>query len=100
MLFKGINGILACTNEKCSHSHSEGGLTLGEIYLSDENLICPHCGGVVYELYNDRRCGALFFKGYIFEDEADLTGNVFLWRYHGQLIDRRIKEKNSFIHSR
>lgn len=97
MLFKGINGIFACTNEKCSHSHSEGGLTLGEIYLSDENLICPHCGSVVYELYNDRRCGALFFKGYIFEDEADLTGNVFLWRYHGQLIDRKMKEIHLFI---
>lgn len=36
-----------------------------EIYLSDSGLTCPHCGSVVYELYEDRRCGALFFKGYI-----------------------------------
>ena len=65
MLFKGISGVYACTNANCCCSHTEGGLTLGEVYLSDGNLICPHCGSVVYELYNDRRCGALFFKGYI-----------------------------------
>ena len=60
MLFKGISGVYACANANCSRSHSEGGLTLGEVYLSDGNLICPHCGSVVYELYNDRRCGALY----------------------------------------
>ena len=91
MLFKGISGIYACTNANCSCSHSEGGLTLGEIYLSDGNLICPHCGSVVYELYNDRRCGALFFKGYVLEDDSGLHGNVYLWHYPGQLMDRRMK---------
>ena len=50
MLFKGISGVYACANEECSYSHSEGGLTLGEIYLSDGNLTCPHCGSVVYAL--------------------------------------------------
>lgn len=97
MLFKGISGVYACSNAKCSCSHSEGGLTLGDIYLSDGNLVCPHCGSVVYELYNDRRCGALFFKGYILEDDLELRGNVYLWRYPGQLIDRRMKEIHLFI---
>ena len=97
MLFKGISGVYACTNANCSHSHSKEGLTLGEIYLSDGNLTCPHCGSVVYELYNDRRCGALFFKGYVLEDEAELHGNVYLWRYSGQLMDRRMKEVHLFI---
>ena len=97
MLFKGISGIYACTNANCSCSHSEGGLTLGEIYLSDGNLICPHCGSVVYELYNDRRCGALFFKGYVLEDDSGLHGNVYLWHYPGQLMDRRMKEIHLFI---
>lgn len=97
MLFKGIRGVYACANAECSRSHSDSGLTLGEIYLSDGNLICPHCGSVVYELYNDRRCGALFFKGYVLENESDLHGNVYLWRYPGQLIDRKMKEVHLFI---
>lgn len=97
MLFKGISGVYACTNANCSCSHSEGGLTLGEIYLSDGNLICSHCGSAVYELYNDRRCGALFFKGYILEDDSEIHGNVYLWHYPGQLMDRRMKEIHLFI---
>lgn len=97
MLFKGISGVYACTNANCNCSHSDGGLTLGEVYLSDGNLICPHCSSVVYELYNDRRCGALFFKGYVLEDDSELHGNVYLWRYPGQLMDRRMKEVHLFI---
>lgn len=96
MLFKGISGVYACTNANCSCSHTEGGITLGEVYLSDGNLICPHCGSVVYELYNDRRCGALFFKGYVLADEG-LHGNIYLWHYPGQVIDRRMKEIHLFI---
>ena len=97
MLFKGISGVYACANANCSRSHSEGGLTLGEVYLSDGNLICPHCGSVVYELYNDRRCGALFFKGYVLEEDSELHRNVYLWRYPGQLMDHRMKEVHLFI---
>ena len=97
MLFKGISGVYACANANCSCSHSEGCLTLGEVYLSDGNLTCPHCGSVVYELYNDRRCGALFFKGYVLEDDSELHGNVYLWRYPGQLMDHRMKEVHLFI---
>ena len=97
MLFKGINGVFACTNEKCQHSHTDGTLTLGEIFLSDGNLICPHCNSVVYELYNDRRCGALFFKGYILEDDLESLRYTYLWRYSGQLVDKRMKELHLYI---
>ncbi len=97
MLFKGISGVYACANPDCRCSHSGGGLTLGEVYLSDGNLTCPHCGSVVYELYNDRRCGALFFKGYVLEDDSNLHGTVYLWRYPGQLMDYRMKEVHLFI---
>ena len=99
MLFKGISGVYACTNANCCCSHTEGGLTLGEVYLSDGNLICPHCGSVVYELYNDRRCGALFFKGYILDDGLGLYGNKYLWHYPGRLSSCGIKgEKIKEIH--
>ncbi len=99
MLFKGIKGIYACTNPECSHSHTDGSLTLGEIFLSDGNLVCPHCDSVVYELYNDRRCGALFYKGYVLEEDSDFKGNVYLWHYPGQVMDKRMKEVHLFIPS-
>lgn len=97
MLFKGINGVYACANPECSHSHTDGTLTLGEIFLSDGKLICPHCKSVVYELYNDRRCGALFYKGYVLEEDSNLNGNVYLWHYPGQLLDHRMKEVHLYI---
>lgn len=97
MLFKGIKGIYACANPNCTHSHHDDTLTLGEIFLSDGKLTCPHCQSVVYELYNDRRCGALFYKGYILEDDTDFKGNVYLWPYSGQMMDRRMKEVHLYI---
>ena len=97
MLFKGIKGVYACTNPSCKHSHVDGSLALGEIFLSDGHMLCPECNSVVYELYNDRRCGALYFKGYILEKDTDFHGNVYLWRYPGQLMDRNMKEIHLFI---
>ena len=99
MLFKGLKGVYACSNPNCSHSHSDESLSLGEIFISEEHLNCPYCNSVVYELYNDRRCGALFYKGYILEDDANggFNGNVFLWHYPGQYFDRKLKEIHLFI---
>lgn len=97
MLFRGISGVYACTNPDCPCSHTDHELTLGEIFLSDGKLICPHCGSVVYELYNDRRCGALFFKGYILDNDTELNGNVYLWHYPGQQMDFRMKEIHLYI---
>jgi len=97
MLFKGLKGVYACANADCPHSHTDGTLTLGEIFLTDSNFVCPHCGSSIYELYNDRRCGALFYKGYILEEDSAQNGSVYLWRYSGQIIDRRMKEVHLFI---
>ena len=97
MLFRGISGVYACPNPDCSCSHTGGKLRLGELYLSDENLVCPHCGSAVYELINDRRCGALFFRGFILEGDDQLKGNIYLWRYPGQMIDQRMKEIHLYI---
>ena len=101
MLFRGIKGVYACTNENCPHAHAEnnayGNLTLGEIFLSSGELVCPHCNSVIHELYNDRRCGALFFKGYIFENEIKNRDKAYLWRYSGQVLDKRMKEIHLFI---
>ncbi|MBQ6501263.1 MAG: DEAD/DEAH box helicase [Mogibacterium sp.] len=97
MLFRGIKGVYACTNENCPHSHHDGGLTLGEIFLSDGKLNCPECGSAVYELYNDRRCGALFFRGYILENEIGTGTHSYLWHYPGYVMDANMKEIHLYI---
>ena len=99
MLFRGIKGVYACTNDKCKYSHSEGGLSLGEVFLSDGQLVCPHCGSVIYELYNDRRCGALFYKGYMLVDDIGHGRHAYLWRYPGLFFDQNMKEIHLFIPS-
>lgn len=97
MLFKGINGIYACTNEKCKHSHSHDYLTLGDIFVNDNQLVCPHCESMVYELYNDRRCGALYFKGFIMLENDTFNTTTYLWHYPGQFCEKNIKEIHLFI---
>ena len=97
MLFRGIKGVYACANPLCRHSHSHKSLTLGEIFLNDGHMTCPECGSVVYELYNDRRCGSLFYKGYILDDEIGTSGFAYLWHYSGQLLDKNLKEIHLYI---
>lgn len=97
MLFKGLNGVYACANEKCPHSHSDKYLTLGEVFLSDEHLTCPYCNSVVYELYGDRRCGALYYKGYVLENDIAESRMAYLWHYAGQIMDTQVKEIHLYI---
>lgn len=97
MLFRGIRGVYACTNPECENAHTDGKLTLGEIFLSDGKLACPSCRSSVYELYNDRRCGALFFKGFVFSDAVEKKEKTYLWRYPGQIVDQRMKEIHLYI---
>lgn len=97
MLFRGIKGIYACTNPDCKKSCSDGALTLGDIYLKDGQLTCGECGSMVYELYNDRRCGALFFKGYISTEDLKKSGVEYLWHYPSQFKNKNLKEIHLFI---
>lgn len=96
LLFRGLKGVFACANEKCAHAHTDNGIKLGEVLITDGNLICPVCGSSVYELYQDRRCGALFFKGYVVEEEME-KGRAYLWHYPGQLIDQKMYELHLYI---
>lgn len=96
MLFRGVKGVYACCNEQCSCAHTDGALKLGDIFLNDSYLTCPHCGSAVYELYNDRRCGALFFRGFIHERDMGAASGAYLWRYPGQTLDG-MKEIHLFL---
>ena len=74
MMFRGIRGIYACSNPNCSEKNHASNITLGKIYIGNHDYICK-CGGKIYELLNDRTCGALFLKGYIDEDEPQFRSS-------------------------
>ena len=97
MLFKGLSGVYACTNPECPHYHTYKGITVGKVLLDDGRFTCPECHSMVYELYNDRRCGALYYKGYI---QCDANGVPeapgYLWHYPGQITEQ-MKEIHLFI---
>ena len=63
LFFRGLNGIYACCNPKCTNKHYGDGISLGALFTKETHQ-CPYCNSKVYELINDRRCGALFFKGF------------------------------------
>lgn len=64
MMFRGLQGLFACTNPNCSETtYHNPKLGLGKIYLSNPGSRCK-CGAMVYELLNERVCGALFVRGY------------------------------------
>ncbi len=97
MLFQGIQGLFACSNADCPHAHTAEGISLGDLIFSSGKASCPHCGSMIYELYNDRRCGALFFKGYILEEQFRQRGRTYLWRLPGQWADNTLKEIHLYI---
>ena len=97
MLFRGIKGVYACTNPDCPHSHSANGLTLGEIYFGDGRMTCKECGSAVYELYNDRRCGSLFLKGYVLTDDFNNRRRTYLWHQPGIVKEDEVKEIHLYL---
>ncbi len=99
MLFRGIKGVYACTNPACSHSHTENGLTLGEVYFSDGNLTCKECGSTIYELYNDRRCGSIFFRGFVLKQDFEARKRTYLWHQPGMMNEDEVREIHLFIPS-
>jgi len=94
MLFRGFRGVYACSNPDCQNHHHKNGITLGDVQLVDARLTCKCCGSRIYELYNDRRCGALFFHGYV----QECTGRQYLWTNPGAFFEsRRMKEIHLYI---
>jgi ATP-dependent helicase YprA (DUF1998 family) len=93
MIFRGLRGVYACSNPRCGDSRTHDGVTVGRIFLDDRKHACDRCGGMVYELINDRRCGALFIKGYV----TRLKGKTFLWRHPGQYAGSAMYEIHLFI---
>ena len=94
MLFSGLKGIYACANPACTEKqYTTDELNLGKIYLSDSGRRCK-CGGYIYEILNERSCGALFLKGY--RDTAE-THNPYVWSTLGVQFDETFKEVHYYV---
>lgn len=73
LLFRGLEGIFACTNPDCTERRDGvGSSTLGRVYASPRQFCA--CGGKVFELLTHRDCGAAFLRGYFRPSDPD-----FLW---------------------
>lgn len=94
LMFRGLKGIYACTNPHCTEAdeHSKA-MGIGKIYLGSYKHTCK-CGSKIYELINDRTCGAIFLKGYI--DSADLV-HPFIWNKIGEKFEKSFKEVHFYI---
>lgn len=94
MLFRGLKGIYACANPACTEKQSATDeLSLGKIYLSNPGRRCK-CGGAIYEVLNERSCGALFLRGY--RDTAEIH-NPYVWPTPGALFDESFREVHYYI---
>ena len=84
MLFRGLQGIYACSNPACTCKNHDGTMGLGKIYLNRPAPRCK-CGSLIYEVLNERSCGALFIKGYFDPSEGE---SPFVWAEPGlQFVD-------------
>lgn len=100
-LFRGIKGVYACLNPECPGvvrvaENPNDDVGLGAIFIDGRHDFCPHCQSAVYELANDRRCGALFVKGWVFESAVEGKQTAFLWRYPAADSSRPMKEVRLF----
>lgn len=93
MMFRGLQGLYACSNPKCTEKNHHSKLPIGKVYFGVHDDICK-CGGRIYELINERSCGALFYKGYIDTNEYS---NPYLWNKKGALHDESLKEIHLYI---
>ncbi|CAB1252923.1 ATP-dependent RNA helicase SrmB [Clostridiaceae bacterium BL-3] len=84
LLFRGINGIYACINPECKDNHEIMGVKIGHI-SNEPSFTCPKCGGRVFELVGDRRCGTLFIRA--FKESEDIGYHTFLWQDSSKFID-------------
>jgi ATP-dependent helicase YprA (DUF1998 family) len=76
LLYRGLEGLYACTNPRCTVREETSGITLlGRLYATPR-LRCE-CGARVYELFTHRDCGAAYLRGYTRPGNAGAAD--FLW---------------------
>ena len=82
LMFRGLQGVYACLNRNCNcDCHKASSLNLGHIYIEKPGNRCT-CGGLIYELVNERTCGALFIRGYVKPEQ--FSEDCFVWNEPNQ----------------
>lgn len=66
-------------------------------YTSDEGKVYSIEINERQQLYNDRRCGALFYKGYVLGNALETHQRTYLWHYSGQVLDSQMKEVHLYL---
>lgn len=92
MMFRGIQGLYACTNPLCSEHEKPNNLGLGKIYTYNPGRRCK-CGSMIYELINERKCGALFLKGFRDKTEND----AYVWANPGAIPIDSLEEVHYYL---
>ena len=92
MMFRGIPGLYACSNPSCNYKRNHN-LPLGKVF-TEKRSVCD-CGAKIYELLNDRNCGALFLKGYL--DSSQATDDDILWNTRGDTHDDAMIEQHLYV---
>lgn len=92
LFFRGLPGLYACTNVKCSEAVQGGSAVLGRLF-STPRLRCE-CGARVYELLTHRACGAAYLRGYLTDSAGD-----FLWHEpsSGVWTDKKLTEAQFYV---
>lgn len=93
MLFRGLPNMYACSNPNCSEKHKSNNLPIGKVYFGVHDDICK-CGGRIYQLINDRACGALFYKGYMDDSDGE---KQYIWNQMGNKHEDVFKEVHFYI---
>ncbi|MDD2285033.1 MAG: DEAD/DEAH box helicase [Paludibacter sp.] len=96
LFFRGLEGVYACTNPNCTHKHTGEGITVGKLFTSSGFDTCDCCGGQIFELVNDRRCGALFLKAFMVSEDKDNV-DIDLWRDSGLSYGKNMREVHLYI---
>lgn len=96
LFFRGLEGVYACTNPNCDHKHIGEGITVGKLFTSSGFDTCDKCDGQVFELVNDRRCGALFLKAFMVSEDKDKQ-DIDLWRDAGLSYGKNMREIHLYI---
>lgn len=85
MLFKGLQGLFACVNPNCPHSHKGMGIKLG--HITDRYAeTCEYCGARMFELMMDRKCGTLYIRVFIDDEMRNVEDFDFLWPRQNQIM--------------
>lgn len=85
MMFRGLQGLFACSNPQCSHGYKGMGISIG--YITTKNLEnCPYCNSRMFELMMDRKCGTIYLRAFIDRQDYQFNSFQFLWPRRNKLL--------------